>query len=363
MSDIFLKMLVAYDRRRNPAAGLLYSATSDFGRSLGSLGRSLGNLCAGIASACDTPSTPSTSLTSSCASRAVRKPLMAITADGRFVDVSGASERPAPVALNYTKMQFRTVPDYAESVRAAVAELAKKYNAQEKTVRDIKTQIDSHERIDQEALGCEINGLQVEIDECQSTEDDLLRQRQSYREEGLLRNVLIHGLAQHALSSQIGQLREKRNLLAAKQSERKALIAQRNSFEFEMQRDLLKRQEEKLTAIGRDYRRQKARLDGFDLAMEGCVASLSDKARRLNVEIGKYNSLSRYEAQLNAASNAYERRRVHQECEANFGDGRVGVLRNRVLSRIRSMSASYDKQVRQAADRAYAVWASARSCP
>lgn len=218
----------------------------------------------------------------------------------------------------------------------------------------------SHERIDLEALGREINVLQDEIDKCQSSEDDLLQQRRGYREEGLLRNVFVHGLAQHSLSSQINQLREKRNSLTAKQSERNALIAKRNSFDFEAQRDLLKRQEEKLTAIGRDYRRQRDRLDGFDSAMEGCVARLSDKVRRLNVEIGKYNSLSRYEALLNAASNAYERRRVHQDCEAKFGDGRVGVLRNRVLSRIRSMSASCDKQARQAADHARSIWASTR---
>lgn len=357
---MLLEMLVGFDRRRNPAAGLLYSAASDFGRSLGSLGRSLGNLCAEIASTCDAPSTSSQSPTSSYASSAVRKQLMAITADGRFVDVSGATERPAPAALNYTKMQFRTVPDYAGSVRAAVAELVKKYNTQKRIVMETKAQIDSHERIDLEALGREINVLQDEIDKCQSSEDDLLQQRRGYREEGLLRNVFVHGLAQHSLSSQINQLREKRNSLTAKQSERNALIAKRNSFDFEAQRDLLKRQEEKLTAIGRDYRRQRDRLDGFDSAMEGCVARLSDKVRRLNVEIGKYNSLSRYEALLNAASNAYERRRVHQDCEAKFGDGRVGVLRNRVLSRIRSMSASCDKQARQAADHARSIWASTR---
>ena len=358
---MLLEMLVGFDRRRNPAAGLLYSAASDFGRSLGSLGRSLGNLCTEIASACDTPSTPSPSPTSSCASSAVRKPLMAMTADGRFVGVSGASERPASAPLNYTKMQFRTVPDYAGSVRAAVAELAKKYKAQERVVRDAKDLIDSHERIDLEAQGHEIGALQDEIDKCQSTEADLLRQRQSYREEGLLRNVFVHGLAQHSLSSQINQLREKRNSLAAKQSERNALIAKRNSFDFKAQRDLLKRQQETLMAIGLEYRRQKDKLDGFDSAMECYVASLSDKARRLNVEIEKYNSLSCYEARLNAASNAYERRRVHQDCEAKLGDGRVGALRNRVLSRLRSMSASYDKQVRRATDRARAIWASTRS--
>ena len=357
---MLLEMLVGFDRRRNPAAGLLYSAASDFGRSLGSLGRSLGNLCAEIASSCDTPSTPSPSPTSSYASYATSKPLLALTASGEVVDVSGTSVRPSRAGLNYSKMKPRTIPDYAGSVRSAVAELGKKYKAQQLAVREIKARIESHERINLDDLNREINELQVEIDNCLSSEDELLRQRQSYREEGLLRNVFVHGLAQHSLSSQIGQLREKRNSLTFKQSERKALIAKRNSFDFEAQRDLLKRQGEKLAEIGRDYQRQKGGLDEFDSAMEGCIARLSDKARRLNVEIEKYKSLSRYVTRLNAAANAYERRRVHQECEANFGDGRVGLLCNRMRSKIRSMTASYDQQVRQTADRARAIWASVR---
>ena len=360
---MLLEMLVGFDRRRNPAAGLLYSAASDFGRSLGSLGRSLGNLCAEIASSCDTPSTPSPSPTSSYASYATSKPLLALTASGEVVDVSGTSVRPSRAGLNYSKMKPRTIPDYAGSVRSAVAELGKKYKAQQLAVREIKARIESHERINLDDLNREINELQVEIDNCLSSEDELLRQRQSYREEGLLRNVFVHGLAQHSLSSQIGQLREKRESLVTKQSELQALIAKRNSFDFAAQEGLLKKQEEKLNGIKQDYQRQKERLDGFDLEIQGCIARLSDTTRRLNGEIGKYNALSRYEAMLNAASSRDAKRRVHQECEANFGDGRVGLLRNRVLSRIRRLSVSYDKQVRQAADRARAIWASARSCP
>lgn len=339
MANPLLTMLVACDRRRNPAMGLFERAASDFGKALGSLCTSIGDLC-------ESSSTPS------YGSSDVRKPSMAASARGSSVDVSGASKRPAPVALKYTKMQFRTVPDYAGSVRAAVGELEKKYKAQQHVVMEIKSQIDSHERIDLEALGREIRGFQDEIDKCRSSEDDLLRQRRSYREEGLLRSVFVHGLAMHSLSRQIRRLREKQGLLKTNQSERKALIDERNSFDFKAQRELLGKQEEKLSAIGRKYLMLKDRLVGFDSAMGWCVARMSDTARRLNAEIGKYNSLSRYEAQLNAASNSYERYLVHQECEANFGDGRVRDLRSKVLSRIRSLSASYDRQVRQAAGRA-----------
>ena len=127
------------------------------------------------------------------------------------------------------------------------------------------------------------------------------------------------------------------------------------SFDFAQARAVLRTQEEELNAIGQDYKRQKGILDGFNRQMKSYVDQVSDTTRRLNIEIDRYNTLSMYEAKLNASANAYERRLVHQECGASFGDGSVGRLRNRVLSKIRELSARYDNQMRQAENHARAI--------
>lgn len=355
MANPLLMMLVACDRRRNPAIGLVGRAASDFGRALGGLCTSIGNLCESSPSPAPSPMPKS-----SYAQSAVRKPLMAVSASDRIVDVSGASERPAPAALNYTKMQFRTVPDYAGSVRAVVAELVKKYNAQKRIVMETKAQIDSHERIDLEALGREISALQDEIDKCQSTEDDLLQQRRGYREEGLLRYVFVHGLSVHSLSLKVGQLREKRESFATKLSELKALVAKRNSFDFAAAKLAVESTEANLESVHQDYWREKNRLDDFDRQMKRFMDPLSDTTNCLNLEIDKYNALNEYAARLDAIPSvasdaAYRRHLVHQECEAEFGDGRVGQMRSRVLVRIRKLIGRYDNLVRQAKNHAHAI--------
>ena len=355
MANPLLMMLVACDRRRNPAIGLVGRAASDFGRALGGLCTSIGNLCESSPS-----QAPSPLPKSSYAPSAVRKPLMAVSASGRIVDVSGASVRPESPVLNYAKMQHRTIPDYAGAVRAAVAELGKKYNAQERAISEAKTQIDSHGRIDLAELDRKIGGIQDEINKCQTSEDDLHRLRRCYREEGLLRYVFVHGLSLHSLSRQVGQLREKRESFATKLSELKALVAKRNSFDFAAAKLAVQSKEENLESVRQDYWREKNRLDDIDRQMKHFMDPLSDTANCLNLEIDKYNALSQYAARLDAIPNAtsdaaYRRHLVHQECEAEFGDGRVGQLRSRVLARIRKLTGRYDNLVRQAKNHARAI--------
>lgn len=355
MANPLLMMLVACDRRRNPAIGLAGRAASDFGRAFGRLCTSIGNLCESSPTPVSSPS-PNTSYATS----AVRKPLMAVTAGGRIVDVSGGPGRPASAVLSYSKMQHRTIPDYAGSVRAAVAELGRKYNAQQSAIREAKTQIDSHGRIDLEELDRKIGGIQEEIDKCQTSEDDLHRLRRCYREEGLLRYVFVHGLSLHSLSRQVGQLREKRESFATKLSELKALVAKHNSFDFAAAKLAVQSKEENLESVRQDYWREKNRLDDIDRQMKHFMGPLSDTTNCLNLEIDKYNALSQYAARLDAIPSAasdaaYRRRLVHQECEAEFGDGRVGQMRSRVLVRIRKLIGRYDNLVRQAKNHARAI--------
>ena len=360
MSDILLKMLIGFDRRRNPAAGLFYSAASDFRRSLGSLGHSLANLCGEIVSAaCDSPSTPSPSSASSYAPHATSKPRSVALASGGSVDVSGGPVRSSTATLNY-EMQIPQVPDFAKNLRSAVDKQCEKYNAQKNAINSMKAEIDSCERIDLEKLDREIMELQVEIDRCQSSASDFLRRRQEYRAEGMLLNVFVHGIAQRSLAKQIAQLHERAASLTAKQDGLRKMIDRRNAFDFEAAKGAVESMKGKLETILRDYWREKNRLDGIDRQMKHFMGPLSDTTNCLNLEIDKYNALSQYAARLDAIPSAasdaaYRRRLVHQECEAEFGDGRVGQLRSRVLTRIRKLAGRYDNLVRQAKNHARAI--------
>ena len=314
MSSLLAKVLVATDPRRNPAAGLFWRAASD-------LGRSLGNMCSGLSS---------------------------LFQSSPEVPYQSYSNVPAPSQLKYSTMPHRSVPDYAHCISADLAKLREKHSAQQKLVNEIRMQIDSHERIDLCQLDREIRDFQDEIDGCQSLESAILKQRDAYCAEGMLRNVFIHGFSQLSLSRQIRKLRKRRSTLVAKQDDLKALVSKRKTFDFSAKRHLLKTQEEELNALWKRCLSQEAKLDSFNWQMGAIVGRIADTTRRLNCQIDKYNTLSRYEAELNAASNAYERRMVHKKCEADFGSGSVGRLLSGVMSQIRELSALYNKQVRQA---------------
>ena len=324
IGHLLAMVLTACDTRKNPAAKQVANQFSNACDAFGDLARSL----------CES-SSPPTSVS--------------------YQPTNRASVPHLPASLKYSKMRHRQVPDFSEGIRTVVAELHRKYKAQQRDVEENKRQITLHEGINLEKLNCEIQELQDEIEKFQSSEDALRQQRKDYRAEGLLRNVCVHGVAQYSLSRQIGKLREKMAASVAKQEAARALVDQRKSFDFAQAREALRVQDEELNAIGQDYKKQKDFLDDFNRQMKSFVDQVSDTARRLNMEIDRYNTLSLYEAKLNASANAYERRLVHQECEASFGDGSVGRLRSRVLSKIRELSARYDKQTRQAENHARTI--------
>jgi len=83
--------------------------------------------------------------------------------------------------------------------------------------------------------------------------------------------------------------------------------------------------------------------------------SVADVTQRLNSQIDKWNMLSWYEARLNAAADAYGRWLVHRECEARFGDGSVGRLRSRVLSRIKALNHQCDELIRKSVVQSRAI--------
>ena len=307
MSSLFAKVLVATSPRMNPAAGMFWRATSD-------LGRSLGSVCSGIASLFESSPEP--------------------------IDVpyqSYATVSPPP-PLEYAKMPHREVPDFTRCVRANIASLCAKHSAQQEVVDETRRQIDSHERIDLQQLDREIKELQNEIDKCQSSEDDLSRQSDAYCSEGMLRNVFVYGLAQISLSHRIRELREKKATLIAKQDELKALVDKRNAFDFSAKKLLLEAQEDELNSIRKHCLSQEEKLGSLSRQMQGFIDRLADTTSRLNSQIDRCNTLSRYEAELNAAGNAYRRRLVHKKCEEEFGDGSVRRLRGRVMLRIRELS-------------------------
>ena len=324
IGHLLAMVLTACDTRKNPAAKLVANQFSKTCDAFGDLARSL----------CESSSPPSSV---------------------SYQPTNRAPVPHVPAALKYSKMRHRQVTDFSEGIRTVVARLQRKYEAQRRVVEENKKQIALHEGIDLEKLNCEIQGLQDEIEKFQSSEDALRQQRKDYRAEGLLRNVCVHGVAQYSLSRQIRKLREKKSACVVKQEAAQALVERRMSFDFAQARDVLRKQDEELNAIEQDYKRQKDILDDFIRQMKSYVDQLSDTTRRLNSEVDRYNTLSMYEAKLNASANAYERRLVHQECEASFGDGSVGRLRNRVLSKIRELSARYDKQTRQAENHARAI--------
>ena len=324
MSDIFAKMIVAADSRRNPAAGLFYRAASDFGRLLG-------DACSGLFSLCESSSSPIS----------YPEPI-------RYA-------KPSPSPLHYATMSHRSVPDYTRCIRDDVARLCGEYRAQEKVINETRERIESHERIDLRQLDSEIKQLQNEIDRCQSSEKSIIELRGQYRAEGMVRNVFVHGLRQCFLSRKVRKLREEKTTLMARQDALKSLADMRNAFDFSAERHLLNMQEEELSTILQRWRGQVAKFDSFSLQMRSFVDRIVDTTRRLNCQIDKYNTLSRYEAELNAASGAYGRRLVHKKCEAEFGSGSVGRLQNRVVAHIRSLSSLYDKQVCQAERHARAI--------
>jgi len=324
MSSLFAKVLVATDPRMNPAAGLFWSATSD-------LGRSLGNVCSGLASLFESSPEP---------------------VDVPYQNYATVPTRPP---LEYAKMPHRKVPDYTHCIRANIASLREKFNAQQKVVDETRQQIDSHERIDLQQLDREIQEIQNEIIKCQLSEDDLSKQSDAYCSEGMLRNVFVHGLSQVSLAYRIRELREGKAALIAKQDELKALVGKRNAFDFSAKKRLLETQEDELNSIRKRCLCQEAKIDSLSQQMQGFIDRLADTTSRLNIEIDKVNTLSRYEAELNAAVNAYERRLVHKKCEEEFGNSSVGRLHGRVMLRIRELSSLYDKQIRQAEYYAHAI--------
>ncbi len=324
MGDLFAKVLVAADSRRNPAAGMFYRAASDLGGLIGKIGSSL----------CSSGESPSPQIYPSCQSH---------------------SAVPAQRPLYYSTMRHRDVPDFTRCISAAVARLREQYGAQQKAVSATRMEIDSHERIDLRQLGREIKELQGEIDRCRTSESALVRQRGAYRAEGVLRNVFVHGFSQLSLLCQVRELRKGESSLAARQAALKELVDKRNSFDFSAKKRLLETQEGELNAIWQRWLSQWERLDYFNRQMKSFIDPIVDTARRLNCLIDRYNALSRYEAELNAARNAYERRLVHKKCEAAFGDGSVGRLLGRVVPQIRGVSSLYDMQVRQAEGHAHAI--------
>jgi len=86
--------------------------------------------------------------------------------------------------------------------------------------------------------------------------------------------------------------------------------------------------------------------------MKGYVDRIADVARLLNSEIDRYNILSQYAVELDAAYSSYDRMRVHRACEETFGDGAVGKLCAQSRSRIRKLSERYNEQIRLANMRA-----------
>ena len=324
MSSLLAKVLVATDPRINPAADL-------FGRAASDLGRSLGNVCSGIAS------------------------LFESSPEQISLPYQSYSTAPARPPLECSTMPHRDVPDFLHFIRADISRLRERHSAQQKAFDATRQLIESHERIDLRQLEREIGELQDEIDECLSSEADLVRESNAYCEEGMLRNVFVHGLTQISLSHRIREVRKRKAALIAKQDALRELVEKRSAFDFAAKKHLLETQEEELDAIWQRCLGQESRLERLDRQMQDFVDRIADTTSRLNRQIDKCNALNRYEAELNVAANAYERRLVHKKCEAEFGDGSVGRLRSRVMSRIKALSSLYDKQVRQGESHARAI--------